>query len=360
MRNLTRGLTFIGLLTTGGVASAADLPSAKDLLDSWGVSLSGYVDGQYEYSSSPSPSLHVFDARHDSFALNQAALTLAMQPKEGWGGVVNVIAGEDARLINSFSTPSSNNNFDVTQAFIQYATGGWTIQGGKMLTLAGAEVIAPTLNTNVSRSLLFNAEPFTHTGLRATYAASDTVSVIFGVNNGWNETSDNNSQKTAEVGLSLTPSKAFTLTAQGYFGSERLPNGSDGERDLVDLVGTWNVTDAASFVLNYDWGKQDNILAGGGDAKWYGVAGYFNYAINSLWRMSLRAEYFDDKDGYTTGAVQKVKEVTATFGYAPVKSFELRLEGRYDKSDSNFFVKDSSGKIDDNQTGVLVEGVFKF
>lgn len=360
MRNLTRGLTFIGLLTAGGAASAADLPSAKDLLDSWGVNLSGYVDGQYEYSSSPSPSLHVFDARHDSFSLNQAAFTLAMQPKEGWGGVVNVIAGEDARLINNFSTPSSNNNFDVTQAFIQYATGSWTIQGGKMLTLAGAEVIAPTLNTNVSRSLLFNAEPFTHTGLRATYAASEAVSVIFGVNDGWNETSDNNAQKTAEVGLSLAPSKAFTLTAQGYFGSERLPSGFDGERDLVDLVATWNVTDAASFVVNYDWGKQDNALAGGGDAKWYGVAGYFNYAINSLWRMSLRAEYFDDKDGYTTGAVQKVKEVTATFGYAPTKSFELRLEGRYDKSDQDFFVKNSSGEVDDNQTGAYLEGVFKF
>ena len=77
MRNLTRGLTFIGLLTTGGIASAADLPSAKELLDSWGVTLNGYVDGQYEYSSSPSPSLHVFDARHDSFVLNQAAFTLS-------------------------------------------------------------------------------------------------------------------------------------------------------------------------------------------------------------------------------------------------------------------------------------------
>ncbi len=31
MRNLTRGLTFIGLLTTGGVASAADLPSGEGL-----------------------------------------------------------------------------------------------------------------------------------------------------------------------------------------------------------------------------------------------------------------------------------------------------------------------------------------
>lgn len=360
MRNLTRGLTFIGLLTTGGIASAADLPSAKELLDSWGVTFNGYVAGQYEYSSSPSPSLHVFDARHDSFTLNQAAFTLAAQPKEGWGGVVNVIAGEDARVINFYDNPSSTNNFTIPQAFIQYATGSWTIQGGKMLTLAGAEVIAPTLNTNVSRSLLFNAEPFTHTGLRATYAASDKVSFIFGVNNGWNQTSDANSQKTAEVGVSLTPSKAFTLTAQGYFGSEPVGNGMNGEKDLIDLVATWNVTDAATFMLNYDWGKQDNYLAGGGDAKWYGIAGYFNYAFNSLWRMSLRAEYFNDKDGYTTGAVQKVKEVTATFGYAPAKNFELRLEGRYDKSDTDFFLKETNGKVDDNQTGLLVEGVFKF
>ena len=358
MRNLTRGLTIIGLLTTAGVANAAE-PTAKELLDSWGVTFNGYVDGQFEYSSSPAPALHVFDSRHDSFVLNQAAFTLAMQPKEGWGGVVNVIAGEDARVINLFSVPSSTNNFDITQAFLQYASGSWTVQAGKMLTLAGAEVIAPSLNTNVSRSLLFNAEPFTHTGLRATYAASDTVSVIFGLNNGWNQTSDNNSQKTAEVGISLTPSKAFTLTAQGYFGSEPVGEGLSGQKSLIDLVATYNMTDAATFMLNYDWGKQDNVLAGGGDAKWYGVAGYFNYAINSEWRLSLRAEYFNDKDAFTTGAVQKVKEVTATFGYAPSKSFELRMEARYDKSDQEFFLKNSSGTPDDKQSGLLLEGVFK-
>jgi predicted porin len=359
MRNLTRGLTIIGLLTTGSLANAAE-PTAKELLDAWGVTFSGYVDGQFEYSSSPTPSLHVFDSRHDSFVLNQAAFTLAMQPKEGWGGVVNVIAGEDARVINSFSVPSSTNNFDITQAFMQYASGSWTIQGGKMLTLAGAEVIAPSLNTNVSRSLLFNAEPFTHTGLRATYAASDLVSVIFGVNNGWNQTSDNNSQKTGEVGLSLTPSKAFTLTAQGYFGSEPVGGGGvSGQRDLIDVVATYNLNDATSFALNYDWGKQDKALAGGADAKWYGVAGYFNYAFTSEWRMSLRAEYFNDKDAFTTGAVQKVKELTATFGYAPSKSFELRFEGRYDKSDQNTFLKNSSGTPNDKQSGILLEGIFK-
>jgi len=358
MRHPIRSLTIVALATAWGTANAAG-PSAKELFDSWGVTFNGYVDGQFEYSSSPQPSLHVFDSRHDSFVLNQAAFTLAMQPKEGFGAVVNVIAGEDARVINSFSVPSSTNNFDVTQAFLQYAGGPWTVQAGKMLTLAGAEVIAPTLNTNVSRSLLFNAEPFTHTGVRATYAASDKLSVIFGVNNGWNQTSDNNSQKTAELGLSLTPMKQFILTAQGYFGSEVLASGTSAERSLVDLVATFPVNDANTFIFNYDWGKQDKGGINGSDAKWSGVAGYFNHAFNETWRVSLRAEYFDDKDGFTTGTVQKVKEVTATFGYAPSKSFELRIEGRYDKSDSSTFLKNSKGTPDDKQSGFLLEALYK-
>jgi hypothetical protein len=341
------------------LANAAG-PTLSDVLDASGLTLTGYVDASFDYSTSPAPALQVFDVRHDSFVINQAAFTLAKQPKEGFGGLVNIIAGEDARVLNFFSTPQSTSNFDVTQAYIQYAASNWTIIGGKFVTLAGAEVIAPTGNTNVSRSLLFNAEPLTHTGLRATLAVNDQVSVIFGVNNGWNSSSDSKSQKTGEVGIALTPSKAFTLAAQGYFGGEPLAGGIIAQRKLVDLVGTWNVNDAMSVVLSYDWGKQDQGAIGGGDAKWTGVAGYFNYAFNSTWRVSVRGEYFDDKDGFITGAVQKVKEGTVTFGYDPVKNFELRIEGRVDKSDRSFFVKNTSGGLDDTQSEVLLEGLYKF
>ena len=72
--------------------------------------------------------------------------------------------------------------------------------------------------------------------------------------------------------------------------------------------------------------------------SWYGLALYENYAINDLWRVSLREEYFDDQDGYLTrnfdsafvGSAQKLKEITATLGFDPIKSVEVRLEGRYD------------------------------
>ena len=46
---------------------------------------------------------------------------------------------------------------------------------------------------------------------------------------------------------------------------------------------------------------------GTGSAEWDGFAGYFNYKIGDQWKTSLRGEYFDDKDGFKTGVVQKWK-----------------------------------------------------
>jgi len=131
----------------------------------------------------------------------------------------------------------------------------------------------------------------------------------------------------------------------------------------VDFVGTYSLTDALTFALSYDWGKQEQKT--GPDLDWDGIAGYVNYAFNSLWRVSVRAEYLNDKDGFNTGTAQKIKEGTVTFGFAPVKNFELRLEGRYDKSDQATFVKAlGSGAVlptfDDKQSEVALQGVFKF
>ena len=80
------------------------------------------------------------------------------------------------------------------------------------------------------------------------------------------------------------------------------------------------------------------------------MALYGNFAINDTWRTSLRLEYLDDQDGFaTTGAKQaaniKVNEGTLTFGYAPTKNFEFRVEGRYDtyKPDGGSDLKATQG-----------------
>jgi len=356
-------------------------PSLTDVLTASGVDLHGYVDAAYSYLSgmgifASGVADRVFDTEPNSFNLHQAALTIDYQPKEGFGGLVNLTAGRDARIIASVGETTSN--FDVTQAFVQYAHGPLTIIGGKFVTLAGAEVINSTQDTNYSRSILFGyAIPFSHTGARLTYAASDQLSVIVGVNNGWDQLQDANKQKTGELGVSFTPTKLFSLTVQGYSGVEQVSGGAfvgagiHGLRTLVDAVGTYNATSQLTFILNVDWGQQENVtsLVDGTSikARWDGAAAYANYQVNDQWRLSVRAEYFDDKDGYRTGVIQKWKEATLTLAYLPTKFIELRGEVRGDKSDSNAFVKDAAffsgvagAGVTDNQTSLGLEAVYKF
>jgi hypothetical protein len=349
-----------GLAAAETAAPAAPAaPSLADVLASSGITVNGYVAASY-YHSSGYNSFHQFDVDHDTFQLDQAGLTVAYQPKQGFGALVDLMAGEDARILHA-AEDGHDNSFDARQAYVQYATGPLTVIGGKFVTLAGVETINPTSNTNFSRSFLFFAEPLTHTGVRASWAANGMLTLIGGVNNGWNTTSTSYGSKTAELGAALTPTKQLSLSLQGYFG--KVP-GYDAERSFIDFVGSYAVSDALSVSLNYDWGKQQQAL--GPDLNWDGVAAYVNYALNSQWRVSVRAEYLDDKDGFNTGTPQKLKEGTVTFGYAPVKNFELRIEGRFDKSDHATFVKSlirgtsTPAAFDDNQSELALQGLYKF
>jgi hypothetical protein len=357
MRMPGKTAVTLGLMlaaTLAGAALAADEPKApaptlSEVLESSGVTLSGYVDGTYSYASSSSQS-------YDTFALDQAAFTIAKQPASGFGALLNVVAGTQA--CNGCYAPGyfqgSTSDFNVLQAYVQYVSGNFTVLGGKFTTLAGAEVAAPTGNSNITRSLLFwYSEPVTHVGVRVAVAASSMATFTVGVNNGWNNDVSAGSGKGVEVGVSLTPSKSLALAAMGHYGD--FPNSATSsgvsKRSLLDAVATWTVSPKLTLVGSADFDTQEKATASGGTASWWGAAVYGNYAINDSWRTSLRAEYLDDQDGYATGAVGKLKEGTLTFGYAPAKSIELRFEGRYDQSDVTGV---------DDVTQAWVEALYKF
>ena len=351
------------LLLAADAAKPA-VASWADTLSAWGITANGYVATSYYVSNGYPFNIHQFDPNHDSFQLDEAGFSIAYQPKQGFGALVDLMAGEDAKILNAAENGSGV--FDIRQAYIQYATGPLTVIGGKFVTLAGAEVINPTQNTNFSRSLLFfDNEPLTHTGIRATYAVTSTFNFIAGVNNGWNVMSTNYGSKTGELGIGWTPNKVFSLATQAYFGKMQP---YDAERSLVDVVATYNATSALTLILNVDWDKQDEALgAGTPSATWYGAAGYANYAFNSQWRVSGRIEYLDDKDGFATGALggQHLWEGTVTFGYAPTSSFELRLEGRYDTAQVDTFFRTRAAALaltpdGDSLSELAIQGVFKF
>lgn len=351
-------------------AAKPALPSLDDLLGAWGITESGYISASYMHANR-TPTDRVFDNQTNSFSLDQAGITIAKQPKEGFGGLVNVIAGRDASVIHSNGLGTSE-KVDLTQAFVQYATGPFTVIGGKFLTLAGYEVIAPTGNNQYSRSIIFSAEPFTHTGVRGTYAPLDNLTLTLGVNNGWDQVDDLNKQKTVEAAVSFTPIKTLTLNFVDYYGEEPVtsPTGAtNGKRNLFDFTGTWTPIDPLSLGLELLYVSQDQFasIASPGTAikaKEQAIALYAGYQFTDQWKLSGRAEYFKDKDGFKFGIPDnKVKEFTLTLAYMPAKSVEIRGEVRADKvsnpTDTGLFL-DSDGTLSKSLFTYAVQALYKF
>jgi hypothetical protein len=358
-------------------ANGAKAPTLKETLETAGLFISGFIDTSYTYLSgagvftSGIPN-RVFDREHNSFNLNLVDITAAYQPEEGFGGLVQLDAGSDANIFAAVGT-GTDDEFDVQEAFVQYAYGAFTAVGGKFVTLAGAEVIESPVNLNFSRSILFGyAIPFTHTGVRAQLKTTGGATFTVGVNNGWDvfresastvvdangNTIDTADGKTVELGASLAPYDFLSIAASAYTGDE--PGLTEvGRRDLIDVVVTYTATDALSFVFNGDVAQQEDAIAAGTDADWHGVAGYANYQFTDQWRAAFRGEWFDDEDGFRTGVAQEWKEITATLAYAPIDAVEIRAEARQDWSDVDSFV-DTDGSIDDNQYSFALEGIFKY
>ncbi len=366
MKKFLRRLLAAGIGGCIGTAAAAEkVPTLADILKASEIAVNGYIDTSYTHLSgagmftSTVPN-RVYDRERNSFNLHTVDVSVGYQPAKGFGGFVQVDMGSDADVSASVGTGAAD-QVDVQEAYAQYANGAFTFMGGKFATLAGAEVIESPSNTNFSRSILFGyAIPFTHTGVRAAYALSDSTKFYLGVNNGWDvvrKSVAGNTDKTLEVGVSSTPVKPLTLAANFYSGKEVAA--ANGTRDVVDLVATYNVTDALSFVLNFDSGSQENAVTVGSKAKWNGLAAYVNYKLSDLWRVSLRAEDFDDKDGFRTGVVQKWKETTLTLAHMPSKNVELRGEVRYDKSNVSSFLE-AGGGTKSSQDSFALEAIYKF
>lgn len=354
--------------------AAPAVPTLDKVLEASGLAVSGYIDTAYQHANrniGTGFSTRVFDSQNNSFVLHQFGLQVAKQPKEGFGGLVNITAGKDAQVIHSFPEASSAGNslsstsmFDITQAFAQYASGPLTVIAGKFTTLHGTEVIWSPNNANFSRSILFGAVPFTHTGVRASYAPTDTVTLYGGLNNGWDQLTDQNKGKTMELGVTATPIKPLSLTASYYGGKEiSTANGIDGRRDSINLVGSYTIMEPLSVGLEYLRVTEKNAVgpvAAPAKATYSGFAGYVSYLFMPKFKGSLRAETFNDKDGFhfATATQTKYKEFTLTLAYLAADNFELRGEVRTDRADQPVF--SDGANMSKSLTTFAVQALYKF
>ncbi len=320
------------------------------------ICFSGLVDGYYSlnfnHPASQTNQLRNFDVRADQFSLNMAKVTMEHTP-DPLGFRLDLGFGRAFEIVHSTeAAPSVFRN--IEQAYISYKperAQGLQVDFGKFVTSAGAEVIETPSNWNYSRSLLFAlAIPYYHFGARASMPLGKQFTAGVQLVNGWNNVEDNNSGKTIGLTGAVNISK-ITWTHTYYAGPEKAGM-NQGWRQLHDTVLLVTASPKTSFYVNYDYGMDKKVV--GGSNVWTGIAGAARFALTDHVAISPRLEWFNDRDGFTTGTPQKVKEFTLTGEYKMTHGVLGRLEYRRDWSDRPFFDRGASAGVFKHQDTALV------
>lgn len=333
------------------MASAASAPAVM-VAPAVTWTFEGLVDGYYLYNftgdpKTQGPSFRNFDTNANSFTLN--LVKIAVQADTDLVALrADIGSGHSAYLINagnlgvSGGTTSAEasslygNGLLVEQAFATLKmTPALTLDFGRFVTTAGAEVIESNKNWIYSRSLMFYGIPLLHTGARLNVQINPTVKLQASLINGWNNDPDSNSDKTYGLSLALTPPdtglSAFLTT---YIGIE---SGSDTTL-LFDAVVVKDIG-PLSISGNFDYYKLD-------ETNWFGLSLMGRYLVCDAFNLSARFEYIKNKntDRFPISGTPPIfdgalYEGTLQGAYTVGKHYELRAEFRVDMSDKELFAK---------------------
>jgi hypothetical protein len=298
-----------------------------------------------------------------------------------FGGLVRFDAGRIARRIKadwngSGVVPDTDWEYaevELQEAYLVYNVpigNGLTLKGGKFVTLLGAEVIEPWLNPNWSRSYLFGfAIPFTHTGGLATYQVTDMVSVTAGGVIGWDNVEDNNSSPSVTGQVAISPNDRVAVYVNGIYGPEQTCFPEPGafqsgcnrnKRGVVDVVGSFKLTEDLGFILNFDWASEDEASAvnPGRHSTWVGASGIITYQLTDRFSTAVRGEWFDDAQGSRTGVQQELWEVTVDFKAMLSEYIYTRIEYRHDESDEPVFTANKNIFLPGNDSVAVEIGYY--
>lgn len=326
-----------------------------------------YVLHDFNAPASGRNQLRELDFNSDLPSLSYLRLTLARRPRRfgfrldvGFGDTADAYRAADP--LQATHPALARGLSYVEQAFVTLVVPvgrGLQIDVGKFSTPVGLEDNESVTNWSYSRSFLYSwAEPSLHVGARASYRASDRLSLSLFWLDGWNSNVvGGDGMRSFAAATSYRPSARWELVLVYLGGLERPPTQLDGKlsfRNVLSGYVTYRPVEPVTFSLAVDYGN--DRAAGGVD--WWGVAGYARLQARSWLAATLRGEYYADPDGFTTGTRQQLAEATATLeaehrsGRARLLA---RLEYRHDQSNRRPFegAQPDSRSIQDTLTLAL-------
>jgi len=252
----------------------------------------------------------------------------------------------------------------VKQLYVSYSPGSAVkFTAGTWATHVGYELVDPQLNRNYSMSYLFTNGPFFHTGLKADLALGKSGFMV-GVANptDYKYVPDGVlNKKFLLAQYSYAASDLFKIYLN-YVGGKSLDT---SKANQFDLVLTSKLND--KFSLGYNgtvssvqgWDGKENMSG----RSWWGSALYLNIEPTTSFGLTLRSEYFSDKNGLKLPHPAAVNGCTV---FANTLSANFRIDNliiipefRVDRSSEEIFLK-KDGASNKTAANFLVAAVYSF
>ena len=309
----TLGLAAAGVISFGAVAQADEKPSHQVLTAVSSTTLSGYVSTSAIWrpgtavGANPTRS-YDGPAKADGFNLDVINITVSKPLDEGeWaaGYTAELLVGPDA--VTYATSPGNfgvNGSIAIKQAYVALNApvgNGITFKMGVWDTPVGYEAFNYTANPNYSRSIGYQLEPTTYTGLLASYKLCDAASITAGVANNpggavvINGRSNTESEKAYLAALAVTAPdswgflKGSTLTA-GVIDHDSAVGGAANVVNYYVGASLNTPIEALKVGASYDYqGRAASAAAQSFYAN--AISLYTSYAVTEKIKVITRAEY---------------------------------------------------------------------
>ena len=355
----------LGLFGNAQLASVATdttaIPAAETEESKPTFTITGSADVYYKYdfAKTRANTYTSFTGSHNSFALGMASVKFEHKGNKV-GAVLDLGFGPRAR---EFSYTDDGITQAIKQLYLTYSPADWLkFTAGTWATHVGYELLDPQLNRNYSMSYMFTNGPFSHTGVKADITKGKHGFMIGASNATDFRTPPDGfiNKKFLIAQYSLTASDNVKLYLN-YVGG-KAPD--TAKINQFDLVATAKISD--KFNIGYNGTVHNTQFWDGSKSmdgvSWWGSALYLNVDPQSWFGLTLRGEYFSDKNHLKFAmAPSGGCSIFATTLSANFKTggFIFIPEVRIDKSSEAIFV-DKDGAAKKSAGNFLLAAVYSF
>ena len=350
------------------LAAAKEDRTATSALSSFleSTDISGFVAGGWSWVKDEDAAGATI-ADNNTFAVQQYWIEMNKAPTEESRAGFNIaLQGGQFCTVGGCGGPTQGdaNNVHLYSANVSYLApigSGLTVTAGIMPTLIGYEVENQNGNFFITRSLLWDQQPVTSTGVTAGYNITDQLSLTVGaINAPIADVRFSNATPKSITSLLAFSAEKFYVSAGLNWGHLSGSNGAGGDnsRGIFDVIVTVNPIEKLLIGVNYDYHFGDDA-AGNSNLDVNGISVFSTFDVIDSTSIGARFDWMKSESaaGVEDG---KVWAITATVAHKITDGLTGKVEYRYDDVDVANAGLGWGNANGDNRNQVLVQMMYEF